>query len=236
MHLLAIETTGAHASVALIDERGRVSLARSQETLSHLQNLIPMIGTLLSGHGLALADLTAIAVSEGPGSFTGIRIGMSTAKALAQVQDLPVIAVPSLSAFALLHREAGGILCPVLDARRSQVYAGAYRCPEDGVVQVLVPAAAYDMDEYFRLLAALGSAPRELFFFGDGIPVYQQQIQAWQEEVRFAPAEGNLQLASSVAQLALTLHQQGKEQSLFTLQPAYLRKAEAERKLEESRP
>lgn len=235
MHLLAIETTGAHASVALIDETEQIVLSRSQETLSHLQNLIPMISTLLAQQGIALKDLTAIAVSEGPGSFTGIRIGVSTAKALAQVLDLPVISVPSLSAFSLLHRESGGILCPVLDARRSQVYAGAYRCPKDGVVEIVVPPAAYDLNEYFQLLTPLTRDPGEFFFFGDGIPFYGQQIQEWQAGVRFAPAEGNLQMAGSVARLALTLYQNGKEQSLFTLQPAYLRKAEAERKLEESR-
>ena len=126
MYILAIETTGLKASVAIIDENMRVWKAESDRKLSHLQNLIPLIGDLLEKSKLTLDDITHIAVSEGPGSFTGIRIGIATGKALAQALKLPMISVPTLKSFAWNVPDFDGLICPIFDARRDQVYAGAY--------------------------------------------------------------------------------------------------------------
>lgn len=259
MHILAIETTGAHASIAVINENRLVFEERSTETMGHLQNAIPMIGRLLARCGLALKDLTAIAVSEGPGSFTGIRIGMATAKALAQVLELDTVSVPTLQAFALENKDFGRILCPILDARRNQVYAGAYVKEEENRVREVVKAGAYDLHEYLAMLERLprldkstlgqpmsdqlenltpankheGELQPQFLFFGDGVTPYREMISTWHPDAGFAPVERCMQQASSVAVLALDLYQKGMQQRSDTLKPVYLRKAEAERKLEE---
>lgn len=240
MRILAMETTGAAASVALIDEQGNIVERASEQTLSHLQNLIPLTEALLKDRKLQIGDIDCIAVSEGPGSFTGIRIGMATAKALAQALGLPLIPVPTLRAFAWNAPDFGGLLCPVFDAKREQVYAGAYRW-KDGTVLQAVADGAYGIEEFCELVRTAGAdsgAGAGALWFGDGLKVYGQEIlrltpegAVWQ----FAPEECRFQRASSVAALALELWKAGRTVSVEEIQPVYLRKAEAERKLEERR-
>lgn len=243
MYILAIETTGAHASAALINEYGEVKEEISQGTLNHLQNLIPMIEKLLSSSGIDKSKLTAIAASSGPGSFTGIRIGVATARALAQALDIPAIAVPTLKAFAYNAGESQSIICPIFDARRNQIYAGAYMWKESKIVEI-VKGAAYDLPDYLlELEKAMGGYEGdlpELAFYGDGVAVYGAKIKEWQasspiDDIRLGFAEGDMscQRAASVARLAFEIYKNGGQISFEELLPDYMRKAEAERKLEE---
>lgn len=247
MNILAIETTGAEASVAVINEKGEVFMEASDQKLNHLQNLMPMVDLLLQKRGMLIDDVDYIAVSEGPGSFTGIRIGVSSARALAQALGLKTISVPTLESFLYHVPEYKGVICPIFDARRSQVYGGAYQWADEGKYDEVVPGAAYDLHELLELLeAALQGIDaekkdiREITFFGDGIIPYKEQIMDWQGSssnnnirVLFAEDEVKLQKASSVAKLALENYRAGKIKSLYDLKPVYMRKAEAERKLEE---
>ncbi len=244
MNLLAIETTGPFASVALINENRELHEVRSGKALSHLQSLIPMIEELLKKCRLQIGDLTHIAASEGPGSFTGIRIGVSTARALAQSLSLPVIAVPTLSAFVWNEPEHEGLFCPIFDARREQVYAGAYYRDSEGC-QTAVPAGAYVLGEYLDLLEAADPLhEKKILLFGDGLSLYGRSVAEWgmsinrissldDPEICEAEPENRYQKASSVAEAAFSLWQAGKLQTFGELMPVYLRKAEAERKLEE---
>lgn len=225
MYILALETTGPHASVAIINEEGKVIQNSSDAVLNHLQHLMPMTQELLEKAGLQLGDMTAIAASQGPGSFTGIRIGVSSARALAQVMDMPAIAVPTLKSFAYNAPEFDGIICPVFDARRSQVYAGAYRWVDGQIVEV-VEGAPYSIDEFVEKTAQTG-LPRMVF--GDGIKAYGGHFSP--EEI--APEGIRLQVASSVAKLAKDMYEAGETVHYEQLKPNYMRKAEAERKLEE---
>lgn len=152
MNILAIETTGQEASVAIINNQGLVGEEISTQKLNHLQNLMPMVDKLLEKCRLTIDDLSLIAVSEGPGSFTGIRIGIASARALAQVLEIHTISVPTLKSFAYHLPDYKGIICPIFDARRNQVYGAAFQWGEDGSIQELVPGAAYDLEE---LLARL---------------------------------------------------------------------------------
>ncbi len=294
MHILAIETTGAHASVSLIDEYGKVAELSSGGTLNHLQQLIPMVESLLERENVKKSELTAVAASQGPGSFTGIRIGVSTARALSQALEIPAIPVPTLKAFAYNAEACSGIICPVFDARRSQVYAGAYMW-HGGEILELVRGGAYDLAEYLTELAravkwlisgglspcglAACAVPEripELTFYGDGVPVYGDKIKEWQASspicdaekasesggrteadlkclaeslrgsggtgcaggvlgslrIKFAEGEMALQRASSVAKLALDIYKAGGQVEYESLLPEYMRKSEAERKLE----
>lgn len=247
MNLLAIETTGANASVAIINEKKEICEERCDETLNHLRLLIPMMEQLLKKCKLQLNDIDAIAVSEGPGSFTGIRIGMATAKALAQVLNLDVVCVPTLKTFAYTVPEEKRILCPIFDARRSQVYAGAYHWNEHGICEQLVADGAYALEEFLKEIELVVQKTKigEVLFFGDGIVPYKNAIEDWKTEknrllsqndllIAFASEEVRLQKASSVAALGYELWEKGNAQNLFSVKPVYLRQAEAQRKLEEA--
>ncbi len=227
MYILALETTGAHASAAVIAEDGTVFEKHSNEVLNHLQHLIPMVQQLLEENKLQLSDMTAIAVSRGPGSFTGIRIGVSTARALAQILGVKTIGVPTLQSFAYHLPEYDGLICPVFDARRSQVYAGAYRW-ENGEIREVVSGAPYDLEEFLEKVEAQGS---KRIFFGDGIRAYSDNFRP--EET--APKDIRLQSAVSVAKLARDMMRQGLAVDYAELKPDYMRKAEAERRLEEKK-
>lgn len=238
MNILAIETTGAEASVAVINEKGEVFMEASDQKLNHLQNLMPMTDILLQKRGMSIDDVGYIAVSEGPGSFTGIRIGVSSARALAQALGLETISVPTLKSFLYNVPEYRGVVCPIFDARRSQVYGGAYQWTGEAEYRVVVEGAAYDLRQLLEKLEA--AAIDEITFFGDGIAPYKDQILKWQDSslnnnirVLFAEDDVKLQKASSVARLALENFKAGKVKSLYDLKPVYMRKAEAERKLEE---
>lgn len=247
MNILAIETTGAEASVAVINDKGEVFMESSDQKLNHLQNLMPMTDILLEKRGMSIGDVDYIAVSEGPGSFTGIRIGVSSARALAQALGLETISVPTLKSFLYNVPGYRGVICPIFDARRSQVYGGAYRWTGDGEYMEVVAGAAYDLHQLLeklekavREMASETGSPSEITFFGDGIVPYRDQVLKWQDSslntdirVLFAADDVKLQKASSVARLALENLKAGKTKSLYDLKPVYMRKAEAERKLEE---
>jgi tRNA threonylcarbamoyladenosine biosynthesis protein TsaB len=206
-----------------------------------------MTDILLQKRGMSIGDVDYIAVSEGPGSFTGIRIGVSSARALAQALGLETISVPTLRSFLYNAPEYRGVICPIFDARRSQVYGGAYQWTGDREYREVVPGAAYDLQQLLEKLenaaceiASGSGSPAEITFFGDGIASYREQILKWQDSssntdirVLFAADDVKLQKASSVARLALENWKAGKTKSLYDLKPVYMRKAEAERKLEE---
>ncbi len=235
MRVLAIETTGLFASAALMDERGHVKEIIGDQRFSHLQYLVPMIRDLLKTCGLTIDDVTHVAVSEGPGSFTGIRIGMATAKALAQVKNLPVIPVPTLMAFTFNAPDFDGIYCPIFDARRDQVYGGAYYKDED-TVHRLFPDGAYDIRDYLDKIKSYNKMKMgKSMLFGDGVDRYKDEIDAQNAKnlFLFADVNNRYQKASSIARLSATLLAQGKVQSCMDVKPVYLRKPEAQRKLEE---
>ncbi|WP_312093770.1 tRNA (adenosine(37)-N6)-threonylcarbamoyltransferase complex dimerization subunit type 1 TsaB [Aminipila sp.] len=242
MNILAIETTGAAASVAVIDETGHIFEEISGETLNHLQFLMPMVKKVLEKGKLQINDLTAIAASEGPGSFTGIRIGVSSARALAQALQLECISVPTLKTFLYNGGNDEDIFCPIFDARRNQVYGGAYKWSDDGFIEEAVAGKAYMLSELLELLRqALEQGDREVTFFGDGVEPFKAQIEEWQNtslnsniQIKFADAENRYQKASSVAKLALEMYKKGEACPYNELKPNYMRKAEAERKLEEA--
>ena len=214
MNILAIETTSRLASVAIRDNEGKITEEGSKEPLSHLQNLMPMIDALLTRCQLQLDDIGLIAVSVGPGSFTGIRIGIATAKALAQFLGTKIIAVPTLQAMAYNHPDFSGLLCPMLDARRGQVYAACYSVKPSAAAehQLEVVKPGPYMETEFRLLVDEVKQKRQLLFLGE---------------------EG--QKAINIAKLGFDLYNEGMESNYYEVKPIYMRKAEAEQKLDEKR-
>ena len=247
MYILAIETTGAFASVAVAEalDHGRecriLAHVEGHDRYSHLQNLTPQIQQVLSDAEITIDDLSAIAVANGPGSFTGIRIGVSTARALSQVKGIPCVPVSSLEALAMRGVCAASsgaapadeaLICPILDARRSQVYGGGYLVERatDGSVQLqeAVKAGPYTIDEFMELAGEYD----EIYMLGDGVDTCGQKIEANRTEgVAFAPEEIRYQRAEEVAVLGAAKFAAGESVSYDMLKPEYMRMAEAERKL-----
>jgi tRNA threonylcarbamoyladenosine biosynthesis protein TsaB len=238
MHILAFETTGPHCSVAIIDETGKVVEASSKGTLNHLQFLMPLTKQLLTDCGLQLGDIGVIAVSAGPGSFTGIRIGVSSARGLAQVLDCKIAPVETLKAFAYHVPDYDGLICPIFDARRNQVYGGAYTWLDGEIVEA-VPGGPYMLDEYLMLLeqAIAKSGIDRIQFFGDGLKPYGQKVADWASGhpviLSIAPEEHRYQEAGSVARLGLAEIKKGNVREYETVFPNYMRIAEAQKNLDD---
>lgn len=224
MNVIAIETTGPFASVAVINDNNDLEEIMGDEKMNHLKNVVPMIETLLARNDLAMQDVDMIAVSRGPGSFTGIRIGVSTARALSQATGIPVMAVPTLAAFGCGEGEEGETVCPVLDARRSQVYAGAYRDFEE-----VVEGGPYMLDEFLEMLLPFDN----LLFVGDGLHPYGERIRTWAEaNGKTIRCEEVYQSAGNVAEYAVDTCDEESLLSYDQVMPDYMRRPEAERKRE----
>lgn len=222
MYLLAIETTGPVGSVCLLDrETGKTYSRKSDEPMSHLKNIMPMAEDLLKEAKASQMDLAAVAASVGPGSFTGIRIGVTSARALAQALDIPAVAVPTLEPFRSLCAP-GKPVCVIENARRGQVYGAVYS--EDGTS--LLEPGPYMLDEVLALIEKENISP---CFYGDGVDAYRDRLEGHV----FAPEEERYQSAVLVAAMAEQLLSQGKTVSYDDLMPQYMRRTEAEQKLED---
>ena len=232
MYILTIETTGKLGSVSLIDGQGHVLGEKTaDDPMSHLKSLVPMICQLLDETGIEKNQLTHIAASIGPGSFTGIRIGVSTARALCQSLDLSGVAVPTLESF-LRKKEAlcqgqDTAVCAIINARRGQVY---------GVIDgYLKPQPRMITDIVQTIQEQIFPSKKSVIFFGDGIDAYQRQIEeglSGMGKYIFADKSCRYQDAVSAGILAFDLIKEGKTADYEHLVPDYMRKAEAEQKLE----
>ncbi len=238
MYILAMETTGPHCSVAIIDDAGKVTEASSKGTLNHLQYLMPLTKQLLTDCGLQLGDIGVIAVSAGPGSFTGIRIGVSSARGLAQVMGCKITPVETLKTFAYHVPNYDGLICPIFDARRNQVYGGVYKWLDDEIVEI-VAGGPYMLDEYLTLLeeAIAKSGIDQIKFFGDGLKPYGKKVEDWASGqpvlLSIAPEEHRYQEAGSVARLGLAEIKKGNTREYETVFPNYMRIAEAQKNLDD---
>lgn len=232
MYILAIETTGKLGSVALINGDGQVlGEKNASDPMTHLRSLVPMISQLLEETKVKKDKLTHIAASIGPGSFTGIRIGVSTARALCQALDLPAVAVPTLESF-LYKREAvlketDTVVCAIINARRGQVY---------GVIEDYMEPQACMLTDVIKIIKEqIFPLKKNVLFFGDGIEAYGKQIEdelSGLGKYSFAEQSFRYQDAASAGILAYEKVRGGEITDYIRLIPDYMRKAEAEQKLE----
>ncbi|MBR2673934.1 MAG: tRNA (adenosine(37)-N6)-threonylcarbamoyltransferase complex dimerization subunit type 1 TsaB [Mogibacterium sp.] len=235
MKILAIETTGKYGSAALIDDEGRLFSSETHDGNDHLREIIGTADRTLKEAGCEKGDLTHVAASIGPGSFTGIRIGVTAARTLSQMLDIPCIGVSSLMAMALRALEPAtthksNIIAAIINARRHQVYAGAWKI-SDGRTESFLEERQYMIEELLDLLKDEGT----VYFVGDGIDAYENIISEARENYSFAlaPEEMRYQHASTVAGLALAMAMAGKTLGYDELMPEYMRLAEAEQRLKE---
>ena len=230
MNILGIDSSGLVASVAIASEDVVVAEFTVNNRQTHSQTLLPMVEQTVKFSGMELEELDAIAVAAGPGSFTGLRIGAATVKGLGLALEKPVVPVPTLEGLAYQMAESDGIICPIMDARRSQVYTGIYRM-KGGELQVSMDQCAMDIRD---LLVELGKYQMMVHFLGDGVPVYQNIIrEEFSGEFSFAPAHLSRQRAAAVAVLGGKYYRAGKMEQAASYKPVYLRKSQAEREREE---
>ncbi len=230
MKILGIESSSLVASAAIVTDGVTTAEYTVNFKKTHSQTLLPMIDEIVRMLELDLKTIDGIAVSGGPGSFTGLRIGSATAKGLGLALDKPLIHVPTVDAMAYNLYGASALICPMMDARRNQVYTGLYRFERD--FQVVKAQCAMDLDVLIQELNARGE---RVIFLGDGVPVYEEKLsENMTAPYDLAPAHVNRQRAASVAALGGVYFQRGMTESAAEHAPDYLRKAQAERELEEA--
>ncbi len=236
MKILAIESSSLVASAAIVDDDVLVAEYTVNHKVTHSQTLLPMIDEILKMTQTDKHSLDAIAVSGGPGSYTGLRIGSATAKGLGMALDIPLIHVPTIDAMAYNAYGYAGLICPIMDARRSQVYTGIYEF-SDGSFNTLLENSAITFDELMHKIDEVNKSGKKVMFIGDGIPVFRDSIDEYFKGrgYELAPASINRQRAASVAVLGELYYREGKTEPASEHLPDYLRLSQAERELAEKR-
>ena len=223
MLILALDSTAVVASVALCRDDTPIASFTVKNGNTHSETLLPMVEAVLKTAGITVNDIDLFACSVGPGSFTGVRIGVSTVKGLAFGKNKPCVAVSTLEALAENLVPASGILCPVMNARRGQVYNALFRF-ENGTLTRLCPDRALSVADLEAELLALGES---ITLSGDGIPEFSRlAAQIVPTEVSDRLVDQN---AVSVAKCARRAYLEGKQCTDAELAPIYLRLPQAER-------
>ncbi len=241
MKILAIDSSGLAASAAIVEDSVMTAEYTVDYKKTHSQTLLPMISEICRMTEIDLKTVDALAVAGGPGSFTGLRIGSATVKGLAFALNKPVISVPTVDALAMNAYGYGGLVCPMMDARRDQVYTGIYGWDEGlrpmkefGRLKVLMSQRPLAVNELIIKLNSLENSER-ILFLGDGVPAYEEMIRTeLQKPFEFAPAFMARQRAGAVAALAQVYYGMGIFETGEEHKPEYLRLSQAERERAEA--
>lgn len=232
MKILALDTTAKTASVALAEvkkDAPELIAEYSMKTSGHSTTLLPMIESILKNTGNTAADIGLYAVSTGPGSFTGIRIGVSTVKGMAFVHDTPCVGVSSLDALAMGFGAIRGIIVPAVDARRNTAYSAIYTSDGEGKVTRLTPDGQWEMADLEANVKKFASdlGISDIYMPGDAVGSFSKPVPA---QLKFPTGFGT-------AIAAYNKWKETEDKSSFThavLAPVYLKKSQAEREREES--
>ena len=230
MKILAIDSSSLVASVAVVEDDIMVAEYTINHKKTHSQTLLPMIDEISKMAETDLSNVDAIAVSGGPGSFTGLRIGSATAKGLGLVWNKPLVHVPTVDAMAYNLYGTDKLICPMMDARRNQTYTGIYEFV-NGEFEIVVEQCAISVEELIDKINELG---REVIFLGDGVPVFKDILDEKLTVAHsYAPAHMNRQRAGAVAVLGGLYYANGKYETAAEHEPNYLRQSQAEREAKE---
>lgn len=229
MRVLAVDTSSDVAAVAVMEQDKVLSEFTVQHKKTHSQKLMPMIQEVLQSLELTPRDIDLYAASSGPGSFTGLRIGVTTVKALAYAAKKPVIGVPTLDALAYNIPACDRLVCPIMNARNNQVYTAVYWWEKDTPVNI----TEYMGIPVNELVEILKGKNKPVIFLGDGVEIHRELLKKeFGELCSFAPAGLLLHRGVSVAQAAMIRASKGLLENCFEMVPYYLRKSQAERELE----
>ncbi len=249
MKLIGIDSSGLVASVAIMEDDKLVAEYTINNKKTHSQTLLPMLDEIVKAADLDMKEIDAIAIVAGPGSFTGLRIGSATAKGLGLALKKPIVPVSTVDALAYNMYGTDCLVCPIMDARRNQVYTGIYEFVKADVqgdeadkdasaafckyqLKVIKEACAVPVEE---ITQALNETGRKVIFLGDGVPVFAEQLKdLMQVSYSFAPAHLALQKAGCVASLGMEKFRNGIFEDAAMHSPEYLRLSQAERERKEA--
>lgn len=243
MKILGIDTSGLVGAVAIADGDLLLSQFSIQYKTTHSEILMPMLDDVCKKIHLDLKSIDAIAVAKGPGSFTGLRIGSATAKGLALALDKPIIPIPTVDGIAYNLYGVEKIICPMMDARRNQVYTGLYTfvagTPEGKSLertfemQIIHEQFATSVEDIAGKINEIG---KPVVLLGDGVPVYRDQLdKLLQVPYSIAPMHQNRQNAAALVSLAMQYAAEGRMVSADEFAPDYLRLSQAEREAKEKK-
>lgn len=233
MKILGIESAANVASVAVIDDDKVVAEYTTDYKKTHSQTLMPMIDQMLKMVDMPVSSIDAIAVSKGPGSYTGLRIGAASAKAMAVALERPLVPVSTLEAMAYNILYVDGIICPIMDARANRVYKGIYKCTGENKdnIEALTEPRIIEID---KLIEELNTKNEHIYLLGDGVNAYKENILSNLKSKYTLAAPS---LCKSRAALVALLGKKNLEKGLVaddSWAPTYLQKSQAEREREAS--
>jgi tRNA threonylcarbamoyladenosine biosynthesis protein TsaB len=229
MKILALDSSAMVAAVAVMEDEKLLGEYMLNHKKTHSQTLMPMVKQILGDLEMAPEDIDVFAASTGPGSFTGLRIGVTSIKAMAYALNKPVVSVPTLDAIAYNIPMSSYTVCPMMDARNSQVYTALYDWKEDSLERITeymgIPVA--------QLVKIIKEAGKKVVFVGDAVQLHEGFLKnELGDDCGFAPGSLRLQRASSVAHIAYLKAVKGELENSFDMVPFYLRKSQAEREYE----
>ncbi len=223
MLILAVDTTTPSGSVALLEDDALLGEVNVGSAATHSARLLRSVDFLLGAEGRDIRDVDAFAVAAGPGSFTGIRIGVAAVKSLAFASGKPVAPVSTLLALASkLAADGARLVCPLLDAKKDEVYAGLFEARK-AVLAEIIPQGAYGPDAFFARLPA----HRVISFAGSGLPVYRDKLLSYVRDKARFPRRSWF-IAAEVGRIGHGLIRDGKGVAAASLEPLYFRRSQAE--------
>lgn len=229
MKILGIDTSSMAASVAVIEDNTLICEYTINTKKTHSQKLMPMIENMLNLSDLSIKEIDAVAICEGPGSFTGLRIGMATAKAIAHVNNIPVIGVNSLEILAANMNLCDKKICSILDAQRNQVYTGRYQYVDGNLTEI----KEIGIQLIEELLDELSQSKEEWILVGEAVYKYEDKIKEIQN-IQIPAASNNVTKAGSLCSVAKGKFDQNKDVfNCYNINPLYIRKSQAEEQYEE---
>lgn len=229
MKILSFDSATESATCALIEDEKLLGEITFNYKKQHSVLIMTMIDTLLNNSNTDITEIDGFVISKGPGSFTGLRIGMATFKGICNGLNKPLIGISSLDALAYNLAYTKGIICPILDALRGNVYTAIYKFDKDKLIKL----EDYCTIAVEDLISKLKQYNCKVTFIGDGIYKYKKVIKENLSLSNFAPTHLNVVKSSSLGELGYNLLKEGSSENIYTLAPLYLRKPQAEREYEE---
>lgn len=231
MKILAIDTSTMLGGIAIMDESRLIAESRLNVKTTHSERLMTEIDHCLKQSGFAISDIDVFGVAIGPGSFTGLRIGLSTVKGFSYATKKPIVSIPTLEALAWNFPYSRYPVCPMLDARKKEVYAALFKW-EDGNFTGLISETSIKPEDLIRKALTITS-DNKLIFTGEGVILYRDKImEIMGEKAIFPPPEKMVPSPANVASLGLKKALRGEFSEPISLIPIYIRKSEAEIKTE----
>ena len=232
-HVLGIDSSSIVATIAVLNEEKLLSEYIVNNKKTHSEKMMVVLKQVLEDSGITINDIDVVAVAKGPGSFTGIRIGMACAQGIAHALNKPMVGVNTLDGLAYNFIGTGDFLCPMMDAQRQEVYTSLYRF-EDDEMKRFWDYKLVNVDTLLKELLALG---KKVIALGDGLPLLKQSLEnnndLTAENIVPAHPVFSMPRASSIAAVALREYTRGNSQDCFSIKPFYIRKSNAEEKWEE---